>query len=94
MPGVKLTLPPRGEVTAKFELTLQVVETKNGMTGSFVYNADLFEATTMERVAREFWALLGAIVENPERVLSGFSLISERERSEMVGAFLDEFDES
>ena len=51
--------------TAKFDLTLYLSPTPVGMDAAWQYNADLFEAATIERLARQFEALLAAIASGP-----------------------------
>jgi len=70
--------------TAKFDLTLYLAETKQGLEGLWKYNIDLFEADTIERVARHFKVLLEGIVANPERRLSEFPLLDDTERRQQA----------
>jgi amino acid adenylation domain-containing protein len=46
---------------AKFDLTLQAAETRGGLSLSFEYSSDLFDATTVKRLAGSFQALLAAV---------------------------------
>ncbi|WP_048441569.1 condensation domain-containing protein, partial [Caenimonas sp. SL110] len=48
--------------TAKFEMTLALRETHDGLQGGLEYNADLFDAATVERMASNFTTLLAAMV--------------------------------
>ena len=66
--------------TAKFDLTLYLWEIGQEFGGTWQYNADLFEAATIERIAGHFQTLLEAIAENPDRRLSDFSFLLEAER--------------
>ncbi|MFY2558182.1 condensation domain-containing protein, partial [Corallococcus terminator] len=43
---------------AKFDLTLQVGERAEGLEAAFNYNVDLFDAATVERIGRQYSALL------------------------------------
>jgi amino acid adenylation domain-containing protein len=61
--------PPRH--TAKFELSLAV--DREG-EASFEYATDLFEASTIERMAERYQALLSVMVQGPERPIEGLSL--------------------
>ena len=56
--------------TAKFDLTLYLWETEQELAGTWQYNADLFEAATIERIAKHFEVLLEAIADDPQRRLS------------------------
>ncbi|HSI49927.1 MAG TPA: condensation domain-containing protein, partial [Ideonella sp.] len=67
LPGLQLAFVPGERVTAKFDLTLTLVEDAQGLHGELEYNTDLFEPATIERMAGHFTQLLQAIVEDPER---------------------------
>ena len=69
--------------TAKFDLTLYLWESEQGLGGAWQYNTDLFESATIERVARHFQTLLEEVVANPERRLSDFPLLAEAERHQL-----------
>ncbi|MCP4656406.1 MAG: AMP-binding protein, partial [bacterium] len=73
--------------TAKFDLTLFLRE--SGLGGTLEYNTDLFDATTMARLAAQFARLLGGIVEDPERRLADLPLLSAAERHQLLEAWND-----
>jgi non-ribosomal peptide synthetase component F len=60
LPGLSLAVQAMESVTAKFDLTLSMVEGDGELGASFEYDTDLFEARTMERLARHFEMLLTA----------------------------------
>ncbi|HBP5412408.1 TPA: amino acid adenylation domain-containing protein, partial [Pseudomonas aeruginosa] len=51
--------------TAQFDLTLDIQEDENGIWASFDYATDLFDASTVERLAGHWRNLLRGIVANP-----------------------------
>jgi len=57
--------------TAKFDLTLNVEEHPQGLSGWFEYNTDLFDRSTVSRMAGELQDLLEAIIAHPECRLRG-----------------------
>ena len=59
LPGLELQVLPLGTGTAKFELTFTFTETGTDLTGAIEYSRDLFEATTIERMAGHFSADAG-----------------------------------
>ncbi|HVB29717.1 MAG TPA: amino acid adenylation domain-containing protein [Terriglobia bacterium] len=84
LPGLTL-IPVEGDSeTAHFDLTLQIVDTEQGLTAALVYNTDLFEADTIARMLGHFQTLLEAIVANPEQRLSDFPLLTEAERQQLL----------
>jgi amino acid adenylation domain-containing protein len=69
---------------SKFDLTLYLMETNEGIRGSLEYNTDLFEHETMTRMLDHYETVLQALVENPRQRLSELSILTrvERERFE------------
>lgn len=70
--------------TAKFDLTLYLSETAEGLGGTWQYNSELFEAATIERMAGHFRTLLEGIIANPEKRLSELPLLSDFERRQLL----------
>ncbi|MDB9510452.1 amino acid adenylation domain-containing protein [Kamptonema animale CS-326] len=70
--------------TSKFDLTLSLESTAEGIKGYFEYNTDLFDADTISRMAEHFQTLLGAIVVNPNQQIDKLPLLSERERYQLL----------
>ncbi len=81
-----LTVSPLGveTTTAKFDLTLSLENTATGLIGVWKYNTDLFDASTIARMARHFQTLLEAIVANPQQRVSQLPLLTERERHQLL----------
>lgn len=73
------------EITkAKFDLEVHLGETEEGLKGIFVYNADLFDAATIERMAEHYRMILEGIVANPDLRLSELPLLTEADRQQML----------
>ncbi|MDR5726235.1 MAG: amino acid adenylation domain-containing protein, partial [Terriglobia bacterium] len=84
LPGLMLSPVEGDSETAHFDLTLQIVDTEQRLTATFVYNADLFEAGTIARMLRNFQVLLEAIVADPEQRLSDLPLLTETEQQQLL----------
>jgi amino acid adenylation domain-containing protein/non-ribosomal peptide synthase protein (TIGR01720 family) len=69
---------------AKFNLTLYMAETEQGLNGSLEYDTDLFEASTIDRMLEHFAILLEGIVADPQCPVSALPLLSERERRQLL----------
>ncbi|HKG81525.1 MAG TPA: condensation domain-containing protein, partial [Pyrinomonadaceae bacterium] len=69
--------------TAKFDLTLFLAETSQGLAGSIEYNTDLFDAGTIERMCGHFETLLQGIVDNDRQRLSQLPLLTKAEREQL-----------
>ena len=61
-----------------------MAETGDGLAGSLLYSADLFDAATASRLAGHFEALLAAVVAAPEARLSSLPLLSAGERQQLL----------
>ncbi|HEY9832541.1 MAG TPA: amino acid adenylation domain-containing protein [Stenomitos sp.] len=84
LPGVTLTPLKMPGVTAKFDLTLYLRETEQGLTGGFEYSTDIFDEVTIARMAGHFQILLEGIVANPAQRLSELPLLTEAERHQLL----------
>jgi hypothetical protein len=67
--------------TAKYDLTLNLMETPAGIRGFLEYNTDLFEAATIARTLEHFKNLLEGIAADPDQRLANLPLMSEAEWS-------------
>ena len=65
--------------TAKFDLTLSMADTAEGIVAVMVYNTDLYEASSIERMLRHLERLIASGVAEPERRISELSMLSEQE---------------
>src|SRR4028119_2501746 len=70
--------------TAKFDLTMSMEDTEQGLVGSLEYNTDLFDATTISRMLEHFQTLLEGIVSNPQQRLSDLPLLTQPERQQLL----------
>jgi amino acid adenylation domain-containing protein len=84
LPGLTLTNLEIDSDTAKFELTLTMVEEAGGLTGWLEYNSDLFDAATAARLAEGYTRLLEGIAANPSCRISELPLLGEAERRQVL----------
>ncbi|HEU4453749.1 MAG TPA: amino acid adenylation domain-containing protein, partial [Longimicrobium sp.] len=70
LPGVRMDFDEGDTGTTKFDLTFAIWPSDGGLAGGIEYAADLFDAATVERMARHFEALLEAALAEPDRPLS------------------------
>ncbi|MEG3936237.1 amino acid adenylation domain-containing protein [Microcoleus sp. T3_B1] len=71
-------------VTAKFDLTLSMENTADGLVAEWQYNSDLFDETTIVRMAEHFQTLLEGIVANSKQAISELPLVTLRERQQLL----------
>ncbi|MFL6200193.1 MAG: amino acid adenylation domain-containing protein, partial [Thermoanaerobaculia bacterium] len=84
MPGLTLG-PLRVERRlAKIDLTLEMVDLPSGFSGYFEYSTDLFQESTVARMASHFQALLAAVVEEPGRAVGELPILSAEERQQIL----------
>lgn len=75
---------------AKFDLTLVLQEREEeGLEGALVYNADLFDDSTAERMLDHFQALLKGGVSDPKCQLGELPFLSDEERFQIVFTWND-----
>ncbi len=81
-----LTLSPLAvdNGTAKFDLTLDLSETSDGIDGFIEYNTDLFDGDTIARMVGHFQTLLEAIAANPQQRVSELPLLTAAERHQLL----------
>jgi amino acid adenylation domain-containing protein len=70
--------------TAKFDLYLEVDDTPGGLVGRFMYNTDLFEAATIDRMAEHWQILLEGIARDLQQRIADLPLLSEQEQHRVL----------
>ena len=80
LPGLTLSVPEVELNSSQFDLLLDLSEGAEGLSGTLQYNPDLFDRTTMARMAEHFRNLLEGIAAHPEQRLSELPLETEDER--------------
>ena len=73
--------------TAKFDLTLEIVDDREKLHGAFEYNSDLFRRESIERMGAHWQNLLAAIVRRPDTPVSRLPLLSPAEQSQLLTAW-------
>jgi putative pyridoxal-dependent aspartate 1-decarboxylase len=83
-PLFQVSLGVNGDGVANCDLTLNVHESAEGLTGELTYNANLFERSTMERLLEHYAGLLQAIVTQPEERVSRYEFLSDAEKHQQL----------
>ena len=84
LPGLTLTPYDWDNVTCRFDLTLSITETEQGLQGLWEYNTDLFDACTISRMSGHFQTLLSGIVAKTEQQISELPLLTAAERHQLL----------
>ncbi|MEH1884258.1 amino acid adenylation domain-containing protein [Nostoc sp.] len=85
LPGLtieKISLPV--DEMVRFDLEANYWEVAEGLEGVWSYNADLFDAATITRIAQNFQTLLQAIVANPKARIAELPLLAIAERHQLL----------
>ncbi|WP_339065085.1 amino acid adenylation domain-containing protein [Teredinibacter turnerae] len=77
LPGLSITPLEQAHTVAKFDLTLSIKETAQGLSVAWEYNTDLFGPDTIAQLANSFDMLLQHVVANPDESVSRLNLVSE-----------------
>jgi len=82
--GLELQLVEIDNGTAKFDLTLNLEESGNGLKGWIEYKEELFDRDTIERMSGHLLILLEAAVGNPDECISRLSILTGDERHRLL----------
>ena len=82
--GLTISSLPADSAIAKFDLTLAMSESKEGLKGTLEYNTDLYCESTASRMLTHFQRLLGAVLERPYERISEIELLTEAERQRIL----------
>ena len=73
--------------TTKYDLSLALVESLEGLTARVEYNQSLFSSSWIERMLAHFETLLHGIVENPASRISELPLLTKSERNQLLAGW-------
>ncbi|EAZ91770.1 non-ribosomal peptide synthetase [Crocosphaera chwakensis] len=84
LPGLSVEVIEKEWTTAKFDLSLNMEETDQGLRGMFEYKTDLFEPETIQRMVGHFLTLLNNILSSPNQSIQTVPLLTELERQNLL----------
>lgn len=84
MTGINLSYQEVESTTAKFDLSLELTETQEGLQGHIEYCTDLFDAGTITRMMEHWYTLLEGIVHNPDLPIRYLPLLTDAERQQVL----------
>ncbi len=70
--------------TAKFDLTFDMIEDENGMTGAIIYNTDLFAEETIQRMAGHYLNILEQMIQHPDKPILSLSIMTSTEEKQLL----------
>jgi amino acid adenylation domain-containing protein len=82
----ELTLRPRAIATsaAKFDLSLDITDSEDGLMGIVEYNTDLFEANTITRLTQHFETLLENSIIDPDQPVAQIPIFTQEQRHRLL----------
>ncbi|MCP4657643.1 MAG: amino acid adenylation domain-containing protein, partial [bacterium] len=84
LPGLEVQPLERLSETAIVDLTVSLERTEAELKGFVEYNTDLFDPTTIARMAEHFTTLLAAVVRRPDARISELPWLSPAERHQLL----------
>jgi amino acid adenylation domain-containing protein len=87
LPGLSMQALEEEQHTAKFDLTLALRETDDGVRMNWEYCTELFHAASIASLAEAFVELLAGIVAEPNRPIHSLPLVSARTRHRLLEEF-------
>lgn len=84
LPDLTLTPLDLDDDLAKFDLSLMMTETAQGLQGELEYNSDLFDAATAQRMVAHLQNLLRAMVEQPHAATATLPMLGAAERKQLL----------
>ncbi len=84
MEGISISPLEMDSGSAKFDMTLSVVEDRSTIRAMWEYNTDLFDAATISAFIEHFQNLLKAISEQPEQKITRLALLSKQEERHLL----------
>ncbi|MGE9835755.1 amino acid adenylation domain-containing protein, partial [Pseudomonas sp. UM16] len=84
LPGLTVEALEWDAATAQLDLTLETQDSGQGLSAALVYASDLFEHSSIERMARHWLNLLRGIVADPQATIAGLPLLDGDEQQQIV----------
>ncbi|MEW1640364.1 amino acid adenylation domain-containing protein, partial [Streptomyces sp. NPDC093801] len=95
LPGLDVSAVPGGEAPAKFDLSFSFSEVFGsgsapaGLRGAITFATDLFDRTTVERIAERFIGFLRSVVADPRQRIGRVDILDAGERRRILTEWND-----
>ena len=83
MPGLSLIQEEPGFPSEEFDLAVALTERQNRLDGTIRYRADLFDRSSIERMATHFDKLLQEVIARPQVSIDQVQILSRSERKKL-----------
>ncbi|MFZ5893336.1 MAG: amino acid adenylation domain-containing protein [Myxococcota bacterium] len=92
--GLEISQRTPSERISKFDLTLHVTETLDGLAAQLIYRSDLFDAASITRLGMRFTVLLRAIVSGADLPIARLAWLDAGEQRQTLALAADNAGES
>ncbi|UCH98414.1 MAG: amino acid adenylation domain-containing protein [Candidatus Aminicenantes bacterium] len=81
---LKITIVETNLGWGKYDLNILVQDKGESFSGILVYNSDIFSESTISRMIEHYLVLLKRILENPAQAISSYSVLTDREKNQLL----------
>ena len=85
--GLRMRLYDMPQQEGQLDLTLELIESRGALVGSFKYDGNLFEPDTIARMECHLLELVDAILLHPDQPISALSMLPPAERQRLLVDF-------
>jgi amino acid adenylation domain-containing protein len=87
LPGLDVSLQKVDNGTSKFDLSLVIAESDQGLRGLAEYSTDLFDEATLARMINHYRTLLEAVAARADQPIADLPLLTEPERLQILSTW-------
>ncbi|HET9478966.1 MAG TPA: condensation domain-containing protein, partial [Pyrinomonadaceae bacterium] len=87
LPGLRMRVEDATSATTKFDLALEITEDADELACVWQYDSDVFDATTIQRMAAHYQTLLSGIVADPACSIHELRLLSNDEERAILSEY-------
>ena len=84
LPDVRSSFVDISNETAKFDLSLYFIRSKDGLKGTLEYSTDLYDDETAQNMVQHLNQLIQGIINKPNEKVSELPLLTEREQKQLL----------
>lgn len=82
--NLKITTVETNLGWGKYDLSILIQDKRESFAGILVYNSNFFNESTIFRMIGHYLVLLKRILENPTREISSYSILTDREKNQLL----------
>ncbi|WP_193199909.1 non-ribosomal peptide synthetase/type I polyketide synthase [Nostoc sp. MG11] len=86
IPGLEIATSDFQAHTVRFDLEMHLLQAEDGLTGYLIYNTDLFQAATIEKLASHYVNLLRSLSTDADQNIQQVAILETAEKMELLKA--------